>query len=68
MSQQTVGYAICVGSDRRIVGNTNNLPKSTHALYLLTTLDDAGFEKLAKPDSRQADGWTTGRAGNSRVY
>jgi hypothetical protein len=55
MSRTNVAYAICVGSDQRIVGNTNNLPKSQHSLYLLTTLDDAGFEKLAKPDTTQAD-------------
>jgi hypothetical protein len=55
MSQQMVGQAIKVGSDKRLTGNTSNLPKSQHSLYLLTTLDDDGFEKLAKPETTQAD-------------
>lgn len=56
MSQQQVGYAVIVGSDKRITTTgCNHLPKSTRALYLLTTLDDQGFELLAKPDTTQAD-------------
>jgi len=55
MSQSSVRDTICVGRDGRISSNTTNLPKSQHSLYLLTTLDDAGFEKLAKPDTTQAD-------------
>ena len=28
-----------------------NLPKPTYILYQLSTLDDKGFEELAKPDT-----------------
>ena len=55
MSQQQVGYALTVGKDERITSNTCTLPRSTYSLYLLTTLDDKGFEQLAKPDTTQAD-------------
>jgi hypothetical protein len=55
MSQQQVGYALTVGKDERITSNTCTLPRSTYSLYLLTTLDDKGFDKLAKPDTTQAD-------------
>jgi hypothetical protein len=54
MSQPSVASAIAVGADKRIIGATNKLPRSTHALYLLTTLDDAGFKELAKPETTQA--------------
>ena len=41
--------------DIRIIRITNiratNLPKPTYILYQLSTLDDKGFEELAKPDT-----------------
>ena len=57
MTIDQVSHAKNVGVDKRILEksrNTRILPKSTYSLYLLTTLDDAGFEELAKPDTTQA--------------
>jgi hypothetical protein len=54
MSQAAVAQTIAVGADNRIISITNNqLPRSQHTIYLLTTLDDKGFAKLAKPDTTQ---------------
>lgn len=56
MSQSAVSRAIAIGADERIIRITNNdLPRSEHTLYLLTTLDDKGFKKLAKPETTQRD-------------
>jgi len=57
MSQPAISQAIQVGQDKRLIGisNTNNSPKSEFTIYLLTTLDDAGFAELAKPKTRQVD-------------
>ena len=55
LSQGAIAAAIAVGTDKRIIASSNNLPKSTKSLYLLTTLNDEDFEKLAKPETTQAD-------------
>ena len=56
MNTSAVNYAIKVGADSRIFCITKNqLPRSEFTLYLLTTLDDAGFAKLAKPNTTQQD-------------
>ena len=52
MSRSAIERVIAVGKDRRFDRNTI-IPKSIHSLYLLTTLDDVGFEKLCKPDTTQ---------------
>ena len=55
MSQGSIAKLLVVGADSRIIRITNKLlPRSTEALYLLTTLDDVAFEELAKPDTTQA--------------
>lgn len=57
MHEDSVRHAIAVGNDPRILElkRTNRpLPKSTRSLYLLTTLDDEDFDKLAKPDTTEA--------------
>jgi hypothetical protein len=46
MAQQEVHKLIAVGQCERFTRNTRNLPRSTYSLYLLTTLDDKGFEEL----------------------
>lgn len=52
--RQRITTAIAIGSDDRIVCSTNILPKSSHVLYLLTTLPDKDFEELCKPTTTQA--------------
>jgi hypothetical protein len=54
MSQPSVSTAIAVATDRRVLGyiaSGKELPIGRKSLYLLTTLDDKGFEELAKPDT-----------------
>ena len=54
MPQSYIAKAIQIGSDARIIRIriTKSLPKSRNALYELTTLDDLGFEELAKPTTK----------------
>lgn len=52
-AQSQIGQAIKVGSDPRIICNTDNLPKDKTVLYMLSTLDDKDFEEIARPDLRQ---------------
>lgn len=52
-SQAGVAQAMKVGTDPRIISNTNNLPKDKTVLYLLSTLDDNEFDEIARPDLRQ---------------
>jgi len=54
MSNTMSAQALAIGRDERIFGITeNHFPRSEHVLYLLTTLDDAGFSKLAKSETTQ---------------
>lgn len=56
--QSSISRAVLIGKDPRVIRSTNNieqLPKSQHTLYLLTTLDDKGFEELCKPSVTEAN-------------
>lgn len=55
LSQSSVKQFVRIAGDPRISDNITNLPKSPRSLYLLTTLGDDDFEKMAKPDTTQAD-------------
>lgn len=55
ISQSSVGKAIAVGNDQRVIRSANNLPKSSETIYLLTKLDDDDFATLCKPETIRAD-------------
>jgi hypothetical protein len=51
-----VAHMCCIGKDARFYVDgkaRRGVPKSDYTLYQLSTLDDAGFDKLCRPDTTQ---------------
>jgi hypothetical protein len=55
LSRPAIAQAVCVGRDPRLVSSANTLPRSTYALYLLTTLPDEAFARFAQPDTTREE-------------